>query len=75
MNEKPTADEVREKREEEPEYGDFLLVDILRPDWKHFFSRYRVDLLGFVIISAICALIIFATKWLAMIGAEPGVGQ
>ncbi len=55
---------------QEPKYGDFLLVDILRPDWRHFFTRYRTDLIGFVVISAIVAFIIVATKWLAMIGAD-----
>ncbi len=56
--------------EEDPEYGDLLLVDLLRPDWKHFFKRYRVDFWGFVIISAICACIILGTQWLARIGAN-----
>jgi hypothetical protein len=55
---------------DDPEYGDLLLVDILRPDFKHFFSRYRTDLIGFAAISLIVAFIIFGTKWLAMIGAE-----
>ena len=54
---------------EEPEHGDMLLVDLLRPDFKHFFSRYRTDLIGFAILIAIVVFIIFATKWLAMIGA------
>jgi hypothetical protein len=66
----PALDPAAES--EEPRYGDFLLVDLLRPDFRHFFSRYRTDLVGFVIISAIIAFIIFATKWLAMIGAGTG---
>ena len=55
---------------QEPRYGDFLLIDLLRPDFRHFFTRYRTDLIGFVIISAIIALIIVGTKWLAMIGSD-----
>jgi hypothetical protein len=54
----------------EPPYGDFLLIDLLRPDFRHFFTRYRTDLIGFVVISGIVAFIIVATKWLAMIGAD-----
>lgn len=54
---------------EEPEYGDLLLVDLLKPDFRHFFSRYRTDIVGFVIVAVIIVFIIFATKWLAMIGA------
>ena len=53
----------------EPRYGDFLLVDLLRPDWAHFFTRYRTDVLGFLVVSAIIILIILGTYWLAMVGA------
>jgi len=60
--------------DDEPEYGDFLLVDLLRPDLQHFFSRYRTDLLGFAVISVVIAIIIVGTKWLAMIGADAAVG-
>ncbi len=56
----------------DPEYGDLLIVDILRPDWRHFFSRYRTDLLGFVIVAAIIVFIVVGTKRLAMIGASEG---
>jgi hypothetical protein len=62
-------EESSTKKTENNDYGDLLLVDLLRPDWKHFFARYRVDFWGFVIISGIVAFIIFGTKWLAMIGA------
>ncbi len=61
--------------EQEQSYGDFLLVDILRPDWKHFFSRYRVDVIGFIVITAVVVFIIWATKWIAMIGAETASTQ
>lgn len=61
---------VGKGEEQDPKYGDFLLVDILHPDWRHFFTRYRTDLVGFVAISAIVALIIVGTKWLAMIGSD-----
>jgi hypothetical protein len=64
----PALDRADESRE--PRYGDFLLVDLLRPDFRHFFTRYRTDLIGFVVISAIIALIIVGTKWLAMIGSD-----
>lgn len=60
---------------DDPRYGDLLLVDLLRPDFKHFFSRYRTDLIGFIVISAIVVLIIVSTKWLAMIGADPAAGS
>lgn len=60
---------------EEPQYTDMLLVDLLRPDWRHFFSRYKVDLIGFFVISAIVALIIWGTRWLAMIGADAAKGR
>ncbi len=53
-----------------PEYGDFLIVDLLHPDWRHFFTRYRTDVIGFTVITAIVLFIILATKWLAMIGAD-----
>jgi len=53
----------------EPRYGDFLLVDILHPDWRHLLSRYRTDIIGFLVIGGLCALIIWGTKRLAMIGA------
>lgn len=58
----------------DPEYGDLLIVDILRPDWRHFFSRYRTDLIGFVVVSAIVVSIIAGTRWLAMIGAAGAPG-
>jgi hypothetical protein len=60
----------RTLQEQEPEHGDLLLVDLLRPDFKHFFSRYRTDLIGFAVVSVIVVFIIVGTKWLAMIGAE-----
>ena len=60
--------------DDEPRYGDFLLVDLLRPDFKHFFSRYRVDIIGFVILTTVVVFIIWATRWLAMIGAGAAVG-
>jgi hypothetical protein len=53
----------------DPKYGDLLLVDILRPDFGHFFSRYRVDIVGFLVVSLIVLFIIVGTKWLVMIGA------
>lgn len=59
----------RASQEQEPEHGDLLLVDLLRPDFRHFFSRYRTDLVGLAALIAIVVFIIFATKWLAMIGA------
>jgi hypothetical protein len=58
---------------QDPKYGDFLLVDILHPDFRHFLSRYRTDLLGFIIVSALIAFIIVGTKWLAMIGSDAAV--
>ena len=61
--------------EQEPKYGDFLLVDILHPDFRHFFSRYRTDLIGFLVIAGLVVFIIYATKWLAMIGAAGSSGQ
>ena len=75
MNGEPGKRPPEAKNETEPEYGDFLLVDLLHPDWKHFFSRYRVDLIGITVVAAICGFIILATKWLAMIGSQPGAGQ
>lgn len=71
-SDEPTAN-MKDAPASEPEYGDLLLVDILRPDFRHFFSRYRTDLIGFVVISAIIAFIIWATKQLAMIGAGAAV--
>jgi len=59
----------------DPEYGDLLLVDILRPDWRNFFSRYRTDLAGFAVVTIIIVFIIVATKWLAMIGADAAAGR
>ncbi len=56
----------------DPEFGDLLLVDLLHPDWRNFFTRYRTDLGGFAVVSLICIFIVVATRWLAMIGAGAG---
>ena len=54
---------------EGPRHCDLLMVDLLHPDWANFFTRYRVDLIGFAVIAFVCASIIVLTKLLAMIGA------
>lgn len=58
----------------EPRYGDFLLVDLLNPDWRHFFRRYKVDLIGFAIVATLCALIVIGTWFLTNIGRSPAGG-
>ena len=75
MRPEPQDPPPETQSQSDPEYGDFLLVDILRPDFKHFFSRYRIDLIGLVIITAVVVFIVVATKWLAMIGSADVVGR
>lgn len=51
------------------EYSDLLLVDLLHPDWKNFFKRYRVDVIGFLCVIVIIIGMVFLLKVLASIGA------
>lgn len=51
------------------EYSDLLLVDLLHPDWKNFFQRYRVDVLGLLAIVGVILLMILAAVLIAGIGA------
>jgi len=61
------VDERKVDRDEE--YSDLLLVDILHPDWRHFFSRYKVDILGFLAAWVFVVVIFGITVILTRIGA------
>jgi len=50
-------------------YTDLILVDLLHLDYRHFFTRYRVDLLGFIAALALALLIVFGTWLISRIGA------
>jgi hypothetical protein len=50
-------------------YSDLILLDILHLDRKNFFSRYRVDILGFSIFFILMMLIIIGTFFLKNIGS------
>jgi hypothetical protein len=50
-------------------YSDLLLVDLLHPDWQHFFIRYRTDLLGLMVIVGIILMMILSLALLARWGA------
>lgn len=50
-------------------YTGLILVDLLHLDYRHFFSRYKVDLLGFFGSLALAFLIVLATWLIAQIGA------
>ena len=51
------------------EHTDLLLLDLLHPDWKHFFSRYKTDIVGFLAAWIFVALIFGITIILTRIGA------
>jgi len=50
------------------QYSDLLLVDLLHLDWKNLFSRYRMDILGFLLFLILMMLIIVATYFLKNLG-------
>ena len=60
----PPGDPPREE-----EYSDLLLLDLLHPDWKNFFSRYRVDVFGLLGVLGVILLMILAAVLIAGIGA------
>ena len=63
-------DEVKTGEESsDPKYTDLLLLDLLHPDWKNFFSRYKIDLIGFIFAWLFVALIFGIAIGLARIGA------
>lgn len=43
------------------EYSNLIIVDLLNLDFKHFFSRYKIGIMGFISISLVVALIIWVT--------------
>jgi len=57
------------KKETSREYSGLLLVDMLHLDWKNFFKRYRVDVVGFLCVIVIIIGMVFLLKVLASIGA------
>lgn len=57
-----SKDEKDEKNEEKIKYSGLLLIDILNPDWKNFFKKYAIDVIGFTAISIVVFLIIWGTS-------------
>ena len=53
----------------ESKYSDLLLLDLLHPDWKNFYSRYKIDILGFLGAWIFVAFIFGITIILARIGS------
>ena len=51
-----------EKEKQQKKYSGLLIVDLLNPDFRNFFKRYAVDIIGFLAISFIVFLIIWITK-------------
>ncbi|MFH1738430.1 MAG: hypothetical protein ABIH23_05435 [bacterium] len=51
------------------QYTGLILVDLLHLDYRHFFSRYKVDLLGFTAALALALFIVFGTWLILQIGA------
>jgi hypothetical protein len=63
-------DEVKTGEESSSsKFTDLLLLDLLHPDWKNFFSRYKIDLLGFLFAWLFVAFIFGTVIILARIGA------
>ena len=56
------------KKPERRQYSDLLLVDLLHLDWKNLFSRYRTDILGFLLFLILMMLIIVGTYFLKNLG-------
>ena len=50
-------------------YSDLLLVDLLHLDWKHLFTRYRTDIVGFIIFCILMLMIVVGTTFLIRIGS------
>ncbi len=61
--------EKTEKNNDQQKYSDLILVDLLHLDWRHLFSRYRTDLIGFFVFLALMLLIIVVTYFLKEIGS------
>jgi len=59
----------KKKLENQEKYSDLILVDLLHPDWKHFFTRYRTDLVGFIIFVILMVMIMVGTYFLKNIGS------
>ncbi len=53
----------------EQKYSDLILVDLLHLDWRHLFTRYRTDLIGFFVFLALMILIIVVTYFLKEMGS------
>ena len=65
----PRVEIGRGKETGDEEYSDLLLVDLLHPDWKNFFRRYRVDFWGLLGVLGAVLLMILAAILIAGIGA------
>jgi len=59
---------MKQKRKNR-QYSDLLLVDLLHLDWKNLFSRYRIDIIGFLLFFILMILIIIGTYFLKNLGS------
>ena len=50
-----------EQSEGDRKYSGLIVVDILNLDFKNFYNRYKIGILGFFSISLVVALIIWVT--------------
>ena len=50
-------------------YSDLLLVDLLHLDWRHLFTRYRTDIVGFLVFSILMVMIVVGTYLLIRVGS------
>lgn len=58
-----------QESEKNKKYSDLILVDLLHLDWKHLFSRYRTDIVGFIIFCILMVMIVVGTTLLIRIGS------
>jgi|GEM_PF-5991427 len=58
-----------QESEKNKQYSDLVLVDLLHLDWKHLFSRYRTDIVGFIIFCILMLMIVVGTTLLIRIGS------
>ena len=65
-----SQDEIKSGGESaDSKHTDLLLLDLLHPDWKNFFSRYKVDLVGFCAAWVFVVIIFGITIILTRIGS------